>query len=182
MLDDINDAKPPPTLAELLASSRKEPPTPAEAAIEANNRILAIEAYAAYFVNLLRAVDRPARADMAAASLASYWRTARSSSGIKMEDVVEGPLAKIRPPKMQRNPGYDYRRQDTELQVALAGLAFLIENAATDAAAGSRRAKRRAGLRLPIENYVDARPEFPNGPEAEISPSTSKPARIPRRK
>lgn len=182
MPDDINDAKLPPTLGDFLDRFWEEPPTPAEAAIKENNRILAAKAYAAYFVNLLRAVNQPARADMAMASLARSNRLAQSSSGIQMEDLVEGPLAKIRPPEIQRIPGYDYRRQDTELQVALAGLAFLIENAATDARAGSRRAKRRADLRLAIASYVEARPEFPDTPEAEASPSTSKPARIPRQK
>lgn len=127
-----------------------------ESFVELKKDHLAQEAFADAFVNILRDVNRAQPGPSGAQDLVRLFEMLDRGAEVTFEDLTRSALDRIKPETMASR---GHARQDKEealLRVATAGLAFLIENGAADAAAASRKMKREHDLLRAMEMYHDA--------------------------
>jgi hypothetical protein len=80
---------------------------------------------------------------------------------VSFGDLIDTSLKRIIPPDVPRSDDPDERWRDMAfIRIAKTGLAFLIENAATDALAKRRRSKRELELFQAIQLYNEAREQM----------------------
>jgi hypothetical protein len=124
---------------------------------ELNKDFWATEAFANCFVEILREVNRARRGGCGLLWMMRFFELLHQGAKVNFRTLTQTALRRIKPPD-ERYWG-DERTKKLEqalLDVACAGLALLIENAADDQGAGSRKSQREGKLVIAIRAYMDA--------------------------
>ncbi len=104
-----------------------------EGFIELNKDLLAKEAFADAFVNILREANRLQPGPSGAADLARCFELVDRGATVTFGDLVQAALERILPPAGEAlSSDKEDEFENALLNVALAGLSYLIENAAPD--------------------------------------------------
>jgi hypothetical protein len=129
----------------------------ADAAVDAIKDDFAKDRFADAFVDILRELNRQEPKGLPGASeLSDYNDALKRDAKVKIGELTRAAFERIRPPKRRFDDDEYGHCEKAVLDVALAGLAFLIENAATDEVAKTRRTIRQDKLIIAIRHYNEA--------------------------
>lgn len=122
-----------------------------------NASTYATEAFADCFVEILREVNRVQGAGSGMGELKRFFDLLNRGAKVHLWTLVQTALARIKP-SGERSFGDDEKknREQALLDIALAGLALLVENGATDQNARTRREHRENKLETAIREYAKA--------------------------
>jgi hypothetical protein len=114
------------------------------------------EVFVQFFVDVLRDVNRKQPSGKAVLQLASFFDLSERGAKITLGSLTDAALARIKP-SGERGFGVDEKsnRERALLDIALAGLAVLVENGATDQNARGRKDQREHKLRMAIREYAE---------------------------
>jgi hypothetical protein len=134
----------------------------AETLLERNKDLYAKEAFADAFIDILREVNRRQPGAAGASELVRFFEMLDRGATVSMGDLADAALERIAPRNhtpailIDEEGKERERREAAIMDVALAGLAFLIENGAQDDAAATRAITRQRGLVEAIEAFNEA--------------------------
>jgi hypothetical protein len=129
----------------------------ADAAFDAIKDDFAKNRFADAFVDILREVNRQEPRGLPGVSeLSDYNDALKRGARVKIGELTRAAFERIQPPERYFGDDEYGQCKQALLDVALAGLAFLIENAATDEVAKSRRTIRKRKLEMAIREYNEA--------------------------
>jgi hypothetical protein len=146
-----------------------------EVTVDLNKDLFAKNAFADAFVNILREVNRTQPGPSGASDLAHFFDMLDRGAKVPFGELTDAALERIRPSEERYYGNDDYKRSaQALLDVAMAGLAFLIENAATDQIAGTRKSKRQHNLIMAIRNYDEAHDTYRRKQRGSPPPRTGR--------
>jgi hypothetical protein len=121
--------------------------------VRANQDDWAVEAFADCFVEILREVNRKVGGDCGVGELERFFKLMDSGAKVHFWTLVQAALARIKPAERYYGDDEDKKREQALLDVALAGLAYLVENGATEQNAPGRKGQRQYKLECAIQEY-----------------------------
>jgi hypothetical protein len=113
------------------------------------------EVFVQFFVDLLREVNRKQPSGKAVLQLASFFDLLERGAKITFGSLTDAAVARIRPSERYVGDDEKRSREQALLDIALAGLALLVENGATDQNALSRKGQREHKLRMAVREYAE---------------------------
>jgi hypothetical protein len=129
---------------------------------EPSKNQLALKAFGDAVEDIVREVSRSQPTGIAGAKyIMCFLDLINDGAGVVPVDLAAEALSRIEPPERPRRKDTDITQYEALLSVARASAGLMIELAATDAAAGSRRVRSERKLRAALDEFVAIRGHLP---------------------